>query len=214
MYRKLRYCMKVFEEFQALSYFSIKMVLYPLTKFGILSTGRNILWPRTIDLAFWQKLKQVYRKLECKYKVFEEFQGLSRFLGKVVFCSSTKFGILKPWTNVSSPRKFYLGSWMTPKQIHRKQEYREKVYEQFQGISCFPRRMALYSSTKLVIIKPWTNIHSFRRLHLGFDRLQKKFITIPILAESFFRVPRFVSLSQKICLVFLYLIWHSKAVNQ
>ena len=112
----------------------------------------------TVQWYFSHTSKQIYKKLHCKEKVFEEFQGLPRFRGKMVLYSSTKFGILKPWTNVLWPRRLNLGFWQTSKQIYRKLQYSEKVFGEFQGLPRFSRKMVYYLSTKLGIIKPWTNI--------------------------------------------------------
>ena len=174
IYRKLQYKEKAFEELQGLSRFPRKMVLYLLTKFGILKYTANILRPRIINLGFWQTSKQIYRKLQYRKKVFEEFQDLPGFTRKMVFYSSTKFGILKPWTNIPSPRRFDLGFWQTSKQIYRQLQYKEKVLEEFEGSSGFPRKIILYSFTKFGIIKPSTNIVWLRRFNLGFWQTSKQ----------------------------------------
>ena len=84
------------EEFQRLPRFPRKMVLYSLTKFGILKSltiASNFI---RFDLGSCQPSKQIYRKLEYSEKVLEEFQRFLRFPRKMVFYSSTNFGILKP----------------------------------------------------------------------------------------------------------------------
>ena len=174
IYRKLQYKEKAFEELQGLSRFPRKMVLYLLTKFGILKYTANILRPRIINLGFWQTSKQIYRKLQYRKKVFGEFQDLPGFTRKMIFYSSTKFGILKPWTNIPSPRRFDLGFWQTSKQIYRQLQYKEKVLEEFEGLSGFPRKIILYSLTKFGIIKPSTNIVWLRRFNLGFWQTSKQ----------------------------------------
>ena len=174
IYRKLQYKEKAFEELQGLSRFPRKMVLYLLTKFGILKYTANILRPRIINLGFWQTSKQIYRKLQYRKKVFGEFQDLPGFTRKMIFYSSTKFGILKPWTNIPSPRRFDLGFWQTSKQIYRQLQYKEKVLEEFEGSSGFPRKIILYSLTKFGIIKPSTNIVWLRRFNLGFWQTSKQ----------------------------------------
>ena len=92
----------------------------------------------------------------------------------MVLYSSTKFGILKPWTNIQSLGRFDLGLWQTSKQIYRKLQYKQKVYVEFQGFSHFPRKMVLYSWTKFCMLKPWTNIQSLRKFHLGFWQASKQ----------------------------------------
>ena len=98
--------------------------------------------------------EQIYRKFQNREKVFGEFQALPRFPRKMVLYSSTKFGILKPWTNIPWPRRFDLGFWQTSKQIYQKLQYREKAFEELQGLSRLPRKIVLYSSTKFGILKP------------------------------------------------------------
>ena len=94
--RKLQYLEKTFVEFQGLFRFPRKIVLYLSTNFGIRKTWTNFPLPRTFDLSFWQTSKQIYVKLQCRGKAFEEFQGLPWFLRKIILYSVTKFGILKP----------------------------------------------------------------------------------------------------------------------
>ena len=52
------------------------------------------------------------------------------------------------------------------KQIYRKHKYRENVFEEFQRLPCFPRKMVLYSSTKFGLLKQYFVTHKiqFRRL--------------------------------------------------
>ena len=42
----------------------------------------------------------------------------------------------------------------TSQQIYRKLKYRHKVFEEFQRLPRFPRKMVLYSSTTIGILKP------------------------------------------------------------
>ena len=135
------------------------MVFYSSTKFGILKPWTNIPWPRRFYLGFWQTSKQIYRQLQYKEKVLEEFQGLPGFPWKIVLYSSTKFGVLKPWTNIPCPSRFNLGFWQTTKQIYRKLQYKEKVFEELQGLSRFPRKTVLYLLTKFGILKHTANIY-------------------------------------------------------
>ena len=65
----------------------------------------------TVQWYFSHTSKQIHKKLQYKEKVFEEFQGLPHFRGKMVLYSSTKSGSLKPWTNVPWPRRLDLGFW-------------------------------------------------------------------------------------------------------
>ena len=64
VYRKPQHKEKVFGEFQGLPRFPRKMILYSLTKFGIIKTGTNIPWLRIFDLRFLQTSKLVFRKLQ------------------------------------------------------------------------------------------------------------------------------------------------------
>ena len=40
----------------------------------------------------------------------------------------------KTWTNTPWPRRFDLGFWQSWKQLYRKLQYREKAFEEFQGL--------------------------------------------------------------------------------
>ena len=102
------------------------------------------------------------RKLEYREKVFGEFQVLPCFSRKMILYWSTKFGIVTPWTNNPWPRKFDWDFWQTSKQIYRKLQYKEKAFQVFHGLSGFPRKIDLYSSSKFRILKPWTNIQSLK----------------------------------------------------
>ena len=68
-YTKLKDREKVLEEFQRLSHFPIKMVLYLSTKFCILKTTAIISNLIGVDLGFWQASKLFYRKLKYSEKV-------------------------------------------------------------------------------------------------------------------------------------------------
>ena len=174
IYRRLQYKQKVFEEFQGMSHFSRKIVMYSSTKFGILKSWTNIQLLRTFDLVFWETWKQIYRKLQYRVKDFEEFQGLSDFPRKMVLYSLTKFGIQKPWTNILWLRRSNLSFWQTSIQIYRNLQYQQRAFQEFEGLSRFPRRNVLYSPTKFGILKPWANIQSLRRFDLGFWQISKQ----------------------------------------
>ena len=96
IYRQLKYREKVFEQFQRLSRFPRKIILYSSTKFCILKPSTNIPQLIRFNLGFSQTSKPNYRKLHYKGKVFGEFQSLPRFPRKMVLYSSTKFRNLKP----------------------------------------------------------------------------------------------------------------------
>ena len=131
IYRKLKYREKVLEEFQRLSHFSRKMVLYSSNKFGILKPWTIVSKLIRFHLWFWQTSKQIYRKLIDREKVLKEFQYLPRFSGEMVLYWSTKFGILEPWKIIPKLIRYDLGFWQTSKEIYRKLKYREKVLEEF-----------------------------------------------------------------------------------
>ena len=150
-YRKLKYTEKVLEEFQRLPPIPRKMVLYSSTNFRILKPWTIISNLIRFDLGFWQASKPFYRKLKYRENDLEEFQRLPRFPRKMVLYSSTKFGILKPWTIISNLIRFDLGFWQASKPFYRKLKYREKVLEEFQRFRRFPRKMVLYLSTNLRI---------------------------------------------------------------
>ena len=177
IHRKLQYKKKVFGEFQYLPRCPRKMVLYSWTKFGILKPWTNIPRPGRFDLGIWQTLKQIYRKLQYREKVFIEFQSFPGFPRKMVLYSLTKFGFLKPRRDMQSLRRFDLCFWETLKLFYRRFKYRENVFGEFQGLPRFPRKMILYSSTKFGILKPWSSIQSLRKFDLGFWQASKQFFS-------------------------------------
>ena len=113
--------------------------MHSLTKFAIINPCTNITRLRRFDLGFWQSSKQVYREIWCRETFFGKFKGLSCFSRKMVLYSSTKFGIIKLWTNIPWIRSFDLVFSQNQKQIYWKLQYREYVFEKFQGFSRFSR---------------------------------------------------------------------------
>ena len=140
IYGKLQYGEEVFGGFQGLLCFPRKMALYLLTRFGILKLWTNILWLTRFDLGYLQTSKQNNSKLQYSKKVFGKFQDLSRFSRKMVLYLSTKFGIIKPWTNILWNWSFDLGFSETSKQEYRKLQYREKVFGSFKICLAFPKK--------------------------------------------------------------------------
>ena len=98
---------------------------------------------------------------------------MPRFPRKMGLYSSTKFGILKPWTIISNLIRFDLVFRQASKPIYRKLKYREKDLEEFQRLSRFPRRMVLCSSNKFGILKPWAIISNIIRFDLDFWHASK-----------------------------------------
>ena len=187
-YRKLNYRHKVLEEFQCFPRFSIKMVLYSSTNFRILKPCAIIYSLISFDLGFWQASKPFYRKLKNREKIFEEFQDLRRFPGKMVLNSSTNFCILNPWGIISNHIRFDLGFSQASKPFDGKVKYWEKVLEEFQRLPHFPRIMILYSSTSFSILKPWAILSNFIRFDLGFWEAWKPFYRKLKYREKVFQV--------------------------
>ena len=158
IFSKVKYRETVLEEFQRLPGFPRKMVLYSSTKFGTLRSWTIIRKLMRFDLGFWLTRKQTYGKLKYTENVFQELQRFSHFPKKMILYLSDKFGILKPWTIFPKLKRFDILFWPTSKQIYRKLKHMEKIFEEFQRLSCFPRKMILYWSTKFGILKPWTII--------------------------------------------------------
>ena len=103
IFRKLQYKIKFFGEFKAFPSFQRKMILYSSTKFRILKPATNIWSLKRFDSGFLQTLKQIYRELQYREKVFGEFHTLPRFSRKMILYSSTKFVILKHWPILHDP---------------------------------------------------------------------------------------------------------------
>ena len=104
----------------------------------------------------------------------ESFKVCLGFLEKIVLCSSRKFYIFKPFTNVQSHTKFDLGFWQTSEQVYRKLQYGEKFFGKFQGLLHFTRKLVLYLLSKFSILKHCTNTQSLRRLELRFWQTSKQ----------------------------------------
>ena len=150
-YRKLKYTEKVLQEFQRLPRFPRKTVLYSSTKFCILKPWGIISNGIRFNLSFWHASELFYRKPKYREKVLEEFQRLPRFPRKMDLYSSTNFCILKARAIISNLIRFNLGFWHASKPFIRKLKYREKVFQEFQRLYHFFRKMVLYSSNKVCI---------------------------------------------------------------
>ena len=93
----------------------------------------------------------------------------------MVLFSSTNFHILKPWAIISNLIRFDWGFWQASKPFYRKLICREKVFEEFQRFRCFSRKMVLYLSTNLRILKAWAIICNLIMFDLGFWQRSKPF---------------------------------------
>ena len=174
-YRKFKYREKVLEVFECLPRFPRKMVLYSSTNFPILRPLAIISNLIRFNLGFWQASKPFKRKRKYRENVLEDFQGLPRFAGKMVFYSSTNFRILKPSAMISNLIRFDLGLWKASKPLFRKLKYRENVLEDFQRLPRFPRKMVFYSSTNFRILKPSAIISNLIRFDFSFWQDSKPF---------------------------------------
>ena len=174
-YRKLKYTVKVFEGFKRLPRVLREMVFYSSTNFRILNPW-NIIYNLTrFDLDFWQASKPFYRNLKYRENVLEEFQRLPRFHRKMVLHLSTNFPILRPWAITSNLMRFDVGFWQASNPFIRKLKYRENVLKKFQRLPRFPRKLVLYSSTNICILKPLAIILNLKRFDFGFWQASKPF---------------------------------------
>ena len=144
-YKKLKNRVKVLEEFQCLSHFPRKIVLYSSTNFRILKRSAIICDLIKFDLGFWQASKPFYRKLKYTGKVLQEFQRLRRFPRKMVLYLSTNFCLLNPWNIISNLIRFDLVFWQASKSFYRKLKSKEKVLEEFQRLPRFTRKNVILS---------------------------------------------------------------------
>ena len=106
LWGKLQYRENVFPEFEGLHQFFREVVLYLLTKLGIIKPWTNIKSLSRFDLGLWQTSKWIFRKLQYKTIVVEDSQSFYCFPRKMVCCSYNKFSILKPWTIIPWLKKF------------------------------------------------------------------------------------------------------------
>ena len=91
----------------------------------------------------------------------------------------------------------------------------EKVFGEFQALSCFPRKIVFYSSTKIGILKPGTYIQSLRSFDLGLLQTPKQIYRKLQYKEKVFgefqALPRF---PRKNGFVLVDQIWLSKVLNK
>ena len=132
----------------------------------------------------------------------------------MVLYSSTKFGILKTWTNISWPRTFTFRFQNTSKQVYRQRQYQEKVSEAIQSLPRIPRKWfcirqpnSAFSSLESIFHGPGDSIYDFCQIQTNLRQTS-------IYGERFWRVWSFTSLFQKKGFVFVDLIWHPKDLNQ
>ena len=168
------------------------MVLYLLTKLGILKPRSNFNWCTRFDLSFWHTSQQIYRKLQYKEKLLEEFQDWSHFLRKIVLYYSTNLVIINSWTNIPSLRRSAFCFWQTWKETYTKLQNRQKAFWEFQGLSGSPRKTVSYLSTKFGILKPWT----VKKKFITNSNIERKFLRV----QYNFNIRRKFLESSKICL--------------
>ena len=107
----------------------------------------------TNNLHFSQTPKPVYRELQHGEKIFSKFQSQPRFPRKVILYSLTKFVIIKTWTNIQWLSRLDLCFLQTSRQIYRKLQCTEKIFEKFQHLPRFFRKMVLDSWSKFCIFE-------------------------------------------------------------
>ena len=107
-------------------------------------------------------------------KGFGESERLSHFPIYMVLYSPSKCGIIKPWTNIQSLRRFFFGIRQTSKWIYRKIQYREKFFLVFRCFPRFSRKKVLCYLTKFGIKKSWTNIQPLRRFRFDLRETSKR----------------------------------------
>ena len=105
------------------------------------------------NLHFSQTPKPVYRKLQHGEKIFSKFQSQPRFPRKMILYSLTKFVVIKTWTNIQWLSRLDLRFLQTSRQIYRKLKCTEKIFEKFQRLPRFLRKMVLDSSSKFCIFE-------------------------------------------------------------
>ena len=169
--RKFIYREKVLEEFQRLPRFPRKIVLYLSSNFCILKHSAIISNLIIFDLDFWQASKPFFRKLKYKEKVLEKFQRLPRFPRNIVLYWPTNFWILKSGAIISNFVRFDLGFWLASKLFYRKLKEKQKVFEEFQRLPRFSRKMVLYSWTYFLHFKALS--HYFQPYNIGFGLLRR-----------------------------------------
>ena len=158
-----------FGKLQGLHCFASIMVLCSLIKFCILEPCTGIQWLRIFYLGPWQILKQVYRELQEAKRFFGKFQGQPLFPRKMVLYSSTKFGIIKTWTNIPWLRRVDLGFRQTWKRFKGISNIWGTFLESLKVCVTFPEKFRIfYLLTKFGTFQSFANIKWLRRFYSDF----------------------------------------------
>ena len=92
-----------------------------------------------------------------------------------------------PCTNIQLLRMFDLAFWKTSKQIHRKLQYKEKLFKDFPRLPCFPKILFCILRPNSAFFKPCSNIQWLRRFDLSFWQISEQIYRKLRYEEKFFR---------------------------
>ena len=174
------------------------MILYSSNEIGILKPWTNIQSLIILYLSFWQTSEQFYRKLKYREKVFEEFQALPHFSRKLILYLTTKFSMLKIWTNSQSLRRFDSAFRQTSKQICRKFQYREKVFWRIWSGASLPQQNDLVFVNQILHSKALDQYSITEKIWFRvLEDFKTNLLKTQISGESFWRVSSFASFFQK-----------------
>ena len=97
----------------------------------------------------------------------------------------------------------------------KKLQNKNKVFEEFQDLPRFPRKMVLYSPTKFAILKSWINVPLPRKFYLGFWKSSKQIHGKLEYKKKVFEVFKIFSLVlRRMVLNSLAKLCHYKALSQ
>ena len=190
------------------------MILYSSNEIGILKSWTNIQSLIILYLSFWQTSEQFYTKLKYREKVFEEFQALPHFSRKLILYLTTKFSMLKLWTNSQSLRRFDSVFRQTSKQICRKLQYREKVFWRIWRDASLSQQNDFVFVDQILHSKALDQYTITEKIWFRvLEDFKTNLLKTQISGESFWRVSSFASFFQKTDFVLFDQNWHSKALT-
>ena len=130
------------------------MVLYSLTKFGIIKP-----WIIIQGFIILETQKRIYTWFEIKIKIFDKYQRFPLFPRKIVLYSLNKlFSSLVSIFNCSKDSIYTLKRLLKRFIEKSSMGIKERFFRKFQGLSRFSRKVVLYLLTKFNTFKSCTNI--------------------------------------------------------
>ena len=94
-----------------------------------------------IRFRLFTDFKTVLKKTPISGEIFCRVSRVVSLFQKMVLYPLTKFGIIKPWTNIPWLTRFDWGFWQSSKQFCRKFQYRENAFGNIRVCLVFPEKL-------------------------------------------------------------------------